>query len=228
MPIMRPLFLHFQDDEHVAGIDDQFMCGNAFLVAPVYEQGATARRAYIPQGHWYNFWSNALTAGPQITRLPAPIHQLPLLVRAGSVVPTWPTMQYIGEQPIQTLTLHVYPGNGTSQLYEDDGHTWAFRHGDYRLTEFVSTLDGSIAAPERITIHRTTHSPSLTPGSSGAASFLLPPTYEHIRIELHGIASPGPQILVDGAPVPHPEFDADVRTLSFETDEFETIEVLFQ
>ena len=228
MPIVRPLFLPFQDDDHVAGIDDQFMCGDAFLVAPVYVRGATARRAYIPQGYWYDFWSNALTAGPQITRLPAPIHHIPLLVRAGSIVPAWPTMQYIGEQPIQTLTLHVYPGNGTSLLYEDDGRTWAFRQGAYRLTEFRSILDGSIPAPDQLTIRRTCASPASSSGPSNGAPSILPPTYARIRIELHGIASARPKIHVDGETIPYTEFDADKRTMTFETGEFETIAVFWR
>jgi alpha-glucosidase len=224
MPIARPLFLHFQDDEHAAGIDDQFMCGDAFLVAPIYERGATSRRIYIPQGYWYNFWDNGLTAGPHIARLPAPIHHIPLLVRAGHIVPTWPVMQHTGEQPVQTLTLHVYPGNGTSQLYKDDGRTWDFQDGHYRVTQFVSTLVGSVSAPERLTIQRSIQPP---PSPTARANVDSPlPAYERIRILLHGISSPH-EIRVDGRTVSGLEYDAGLRTLSFDAERFETINVLW-
>ena len=62
-----------------------------------------------------------LTAGPQIARLEAPIDRLPLLVRAGSIVPAWPVMQHTDEKPIDELTLRVYAGAGESPLYEDEG-----------------------------------------------------------------------------------------------------------
>ena len=223
LPIIRPLFLHFQDDEHAAAIDDEYMCGDAFLVAPVYERGATSRRVYIPKGHWYNFWDHTLTAGPQITHLPAPIRHIPLLVRAGSIVPTWPVMQYTGQKPVQTLTLHVYPGSGTSWLYEDDGHTWNFQRGECRVTQFVSSLEGSVPTPEKLTIHRTIQTPEQQ--ATPAATRAYHPGYTHLRIALHGIASAPPQIRVDDKPLSCTEFDARTHTLSFETGECETIVV---
>jgi alpha-glucosidase len=223
MPMARPLCLAFQGDRHAASIDDQFMFGDAFLVAPVVEpqharEGAAARlvpsrRVYIPAGRWFDFWEGGLTGGPQITRLQAPIHRMPLLVRAGSVVPAWPVMQHTGEHPVERLILHVYPGNGQSVLYEDDGETWAFQQGDWRLTHMTCTLRQT-AEESFLQVERTTEGP-------------FTPAYERIQVQLHGLSSPPEVCLADGAPVELARFSSRTRTATLETGLFRTLVARF-
>ncbi len=220
LPMARPLFLPFQDDPHSAEIDDQFMFGDALLVSPVCEPGARTRRAYIPAGHWFDFWTNALTAGPQIAQLDAPLERIPLLVRAGSVIPAWPLMQYSDEHPVDALTLHAYPGTAKSWLYEDDGHTWAFREGACRLTRFVCALDGRPAAPRAFKLRREVTPPR---GPLGGL-----PDYTRLRVELHGVARPPAHIHIDGAETREWEFEADKRTVHLESALFEEIEAVFE
>jgi alpha-glucosidase len=164
LPILRPLLLTFQDDADTHTLDDQFLCGDAFLVAPVIEEGAVRRSVYLPAGAWYDFWTDEPFCGPARIEVEAPLERLPLFVRAGFVVPMAPVvptgpvsaagaaMQYVGERPVDPLTLHVYPGDGAGQLYEDDGHTWAFQNGDCRLTRFALTTTG--APPSRLDLRR--------------------------------------------------------------------------
>jgi alpha-glucosidase len=209
-PIARPLFLAFQDDPHTAQIEDQFMFGDAFLVSPVLEPGSTSRRAYIPPGRWYDFWENTLTGGPQITRLPAPIDRIPLLVRAGSIVPAWPVMQHTGERPVERLILHVYPGQGSSLLYEDDGHTWAFQQGDCRVTRL--TCAPHPGQPGGLRVERVTEGP-------------FTPQYEEIQVQVHGLQIRAQEITVDGKPLEKARFDETSRTLTFEAGLFEIIEM---
>jgi alpha-glucosidase len=187
MPMMRPLFLAYQDEPYTRGLEDEFLFGDAILAAPITEAGRTSRQAYLPPGRWYDFWDDTLTAGPQIKRLPAPLDRLPLLIRAGSVVPAWPLMQHTGEQPIDTLTLHVYPGNGESQLYEDDGLTWAFQAGDYRLTRFQMHTEWAAGSshPAQLRLERT-HEGRFTP------------QHARTRIVLHGFQAAPRQVSVDG------------------------------
>ena len=209
VPIVRPLVLAFQDDPHVAAIDDAFMYGDAFLVAPILAPKATSRRAYIPAGQWYDYWTGIRTAGPQITRLDAPIHHIPLLVRAGSVVPAWPPMQHTGERSLDALILHVYPGDGTSWLYEDDGHTWAFLEGERRVTRFDCMLkDGTLQ------VTRSAEGP-------------YRPEYDRIRVLVHGLAAPPQRVSVDGAALDAAYNDGD-RTARFETELFDRIEVILE
>ncbi len=154
LPILRPLLLTFQDDAATHALDDQFLCGDALLVAPVVEEGAVSRSVYLPAGTWYDFWTDEPLIGPVHVSAGAPLERLPLYARAGSIVPMGPVMQYVGERSVDSLTLHVYPGDGESCLYEDDGRTWAFRDGDHGVTRFSLSTEGSL--PSRLELRRQT------------------------------------------------------------------------
>jgi alpha-glucosidase len=187
LPMMRPLFLAYQDEPHARSLEDEFLFGDAILVAPITTAGQTSRQAYLPPGRWYDFWDDTPTGGPQISRLDAPLHRLPLLVRAGSIVPAWPLMQHTGEQPVETLILHLYPGTGDSVLYEDDGHTQSFRHGHYRLTRFQMQTEWALEPARPAQIHLRL-----------AREGQYQPEYKQTRVVLHGLATPPQEITVDG------------------------------
>ncbi len=140
LPIVRPLFLAFQDDSATHTLDDEFMCGDFLLVAPVLEEGATRRQVYLPPGLWYDFWTDAVFEGPAKFEAEAPLERIPVFVRAGAVIPMGPDMDYVGQRPVDPLTLHLYPpAEGqevNSFLYEDDGETFAYREGVYLLHRF--------------------------------------------------------------------------------------------
>jgi alpha-glucosidase len=200
MPIMRPLFLAYQDEPYTRGMEDEFLCGDTFLVAPITQTQRTSRQAYLPPGRWYDFWTDTLTAGPQIKRLEAPLDRLPLLVRAGSVVPAWPAMQHTGERTIDTLTLHLYPGTGQSHLYEDDGQTWAFQEGDYALTCFQMHTEWATdsSRPAQIRLERT-HEGRFVP------------EYTRMRVVLHGLKAAPQQVSIDGQVVPDVHIQPDTH-----------------
>jgi len=87
-PYMRALFMDFPNDAKAADVSDEYMFGPAFLVAPVTDQGVTARNVYLPAGtDWFNYWTNERVHGGQTIPVNAPIDQLPLFVKAGSIVP---------------------------------------------------------------------------------------------------------------------------------------------
>ena len=140
MPVMRALWLHYPDDAKAVARGDQFLWGRDMLVAPVVEQGATARSVYLPRGAWYDFWSGErLEGGREITR-PVALETLPLYVRAGAIVPMGPLKQYTAEKVEGPTTLTVYPGaNGTFLLYEDDGSSFNYRKGEWMGLEMVWT-----------------------------------------------------------------------------------------
>ncbi|GAB4469021.1 MAG: glycoside hydrolase family 31 protein [Anaerolineae bacterium] len=145
LPIVRPLMLAYPDDLHARRIDDQFLFGSAILVAPIVEQGAASRSIYLPCGEWYDFWSNQLHQGGQTIEVSAPLDTLPLFVRAGSVIPLWEAQQYVGEKPLDALTLLAYRADGEhhSILYEDDGVSTAYRtQGQYRLSHLLVRGEG--------------------------------------------------------------------------------------
>jgi alpha-D-xyloside xylohydrolase len=134
-PFMRGLFMDFGNDPKVADIGDEYMFGPALLVAPVTDQGMTSRTVYLPAGtDWYNFWTNERVHGGQTITVNAPIDQIPLFVRAGSILPMGTTVESTND--VQKIAkLQVYPGaDGSFELYRDDGTTYAYEKGDFQIS----------------------------------------------------------------------------------------------
>ena len=131
--IMRGLVMDFPDDAKVRDIDDEYMFGPAFLVAPVTEYGARSRDVYLPAcSDWYDFYSGKRYVGGRTIRADAPLARMPLFVRAGAIVPVGPAIQYSNEKPDAPITLYVYTGaNGHFSLYHDQGTTYDYEHGAY-------------------------------------------------------------------------------------------------
>lgn len=131
--IMRALPMDFRSDPNAAAISDEYMFGPAFLVAPVTQAQAATRRVYLPQGtSWIDFWTGKTLGGGKSTVASAPIGTLPLFVRAGSIVPLGPDVQYTSEKPADPIELRVYPGaDGDFTLYEDEGDNYNYEHGAY-------------------------------------------------------------------------------------------------
>jgi alpha-D-xyloside xylohydrolase len=129
--MMRGLVMDFRTDAKAREITDEYMFGPAFLVNPVTEAKARTRPVYLPVASgWYDFWTGAALAGCQTIEAPAPYDAIPLYVRAGSIVPFGPELQYTGEKPADPLTLYVYTGaDGAFTLYEDDGLTYGYERG---------------------------------------------------------------------------------------------------
>jgi alpha-D-xyloside xylohydrolase len=137
--IMRALVMDFPADTNVFNLGDEYMFGPAFLVNPVTTYQARSRPVYLPQaaGGWYDFWSGKFVAAGQTIDAPAPYDALPLFVRAGSIIPTGPELQYTGEKPADPITIHVYAGaDGAFTLYEDDGLTYKYEKGAFAEIPF--------------------------------------------------------------------------------------------
>jgi alpha-D-xyloside xylohydrolase len=135
-PYMRALFMDFPQDPRVADVGDEYMFGPALLVAPVTEQGATSRDVYLPAGSdWYNYWTNERLAGGQTVRVAAPIDTLPLLVRAGSILPLGQAVE--NTKQVQPLSkLRVYAGaDADFRLYQDDGQTYNYERGQNSISD---------------------------------------------------------------------------------------------
>ena len=115
------------------------MFGPAFLVSPVTEPQATSRTVYLPAGaKWVDFWTGETLAGGQTVTANAPANILPLYVRAGSIVPFGPALQYATEKPADPIELRVYPGaDGQFTLYEDEGDNYNYEQGGYATIPFL-------------------------------------------------------------------------------------------
>jgi alpha-D-xyloside xylohydrolase len=129
-PFMRPLWMDFPNDPNVANVGTQYMFGPAFLVAPVTEQGQTQKDVYLPAGSdWYNYWTNEKLAGGRWVKVAAPIEQIPLFVRAGSIIPIGAPVQSTATRQAIAQIL-VYPGRNVDfNLYDDDGISYDYEKG---------------------------------------------------------------------------------------------------
>ena len=136
--IMRPLVMDFMADANVLNIGDEYMFGPAFLVAPVYEYGARKREVYFPECEgWYEFGTNEFVEAGITKTVDAPYGRMPLYVRAGSVVPFGPEIQWSDEKPADVIDLYVYQGaDGTFALYEDENVNYNYEKGAYAMIEF--------------------------------------------------------------------------------------------
>jgi len=179
MPLIRPLFFSDPADTGLRRIDDAFFVGNNLLAAPVTMPGSLARSVVLPQGSWFDLDGNQFS-GQTTHQVSAPLDQLPVFVRAGTVLPQWPVRQHTGE-PVASATLHAYLGNGQSSWYEDAGDGFDHESEGHRSTTF--RLDAS----DGFTIDRATKG-NYDPG------------YEQTTLVVHGLTTAPRRIEVEGQP----------------------------
>lgn len=135
---MRALVMDFPADRSALNISDQFLFGPALLVNPVTKAGATSRAVYLPGNTpWYDFWNGAKQYGGKTITALATLERIPLYVRAGSIIPMGPEMQWTSEKPADPIELRIYPGqDGEFTLYEDDGMSYQFEKGERSTITF--------------------------------------------------------------------------------------------
>lgn len=151
-PIVRGLMWDHPQDAHALTeqYKYQFFLGKDFLVAPVYKSQAASRGwrkgIYLPQGQWIDYWDgrvvdagvNGKVIDQQVT-----LERLPVMVRAGAILPMYPTALYDGQVAKDTLTLDIYPhGKSSFTMYEDDGETRQYQQGQYASQTF--TVDAPV------------------------------------------------------------------------------------
>lgn len=136
LPILRPLVLHYEKDDKVKELNDEFLYGERILVAPVVEQGKRFRGVYLPKGTWVDYWTKEVIAGEQYIIREAPLDVCPIYVKAGSVIPNYPEQSYIGEKDIKELILDVYEGEGEYTHYQDNGEDFNYQNGEFNKYSF--------------------------------------------------------------------------------------------
>ena len=135
--LMRALPMDYPDDINVRDLDDQWMFGPALMPCPVSEYGARSRDVYFPEGGWYDFYTGKYVHGGKTMSVPAPYERIPLYVRAGSIIPFGPEMQWSDQYSADVIRLYVYAGaDADFRLYEDDGLTYGYEKGAYASVSF--------------------------------------------------------------------------------------------
>jgi alpha-glucosidase len=213
LPMVRPLFLEFPNaalDGHPIDTDiaasGEFLLGPDLLIAPQpYPDELDAYAVELPSPDWYNYWTgerisepiHAVKAAPDPTAVPdrdgqfsiqvsPALAQLPVFVRAGSILPVAPLVQSTNETPQGPLTLRFYIGDSCAgELYQDDGKTYAFQHGAYLRLKF--------------TCQRTAEGVHLNIGSHEGS---YPAWWKEIHFEIYGFTPTQNEIVVNSIKVP--------------------------
>lgn len=130
--LMRPLVMDWRNDVEAQNTGDEYLFGPAILVSPVTTQGAITRTVYLPKATWYDFWTGAKVEGEKRVEAAAPLAKLPLYVRAGSIIPMGPTMEWSTQKPADPIEIRVYPGaDGDFTLYEDENDNYNYAKGQH-------------------------------------------------------------------------------------------------
>src|SRR6202049_2294043 len=186
-PMLRPLFWAYPEDAATYAMDDEFLCGDALLVAPVTRPGVEYRHVYLPAGSWFHFWTGARLDGPAHILAYAPLGQPAIYVRANMAVPLWPEMNYVSQQEADPLTFVLYPceGSGIATFYEDAGDGYEYANGVYARRKITCEVENGHI---RVVI--------------GEQEGAFAPARRHVRLELREIAAEPGSVQLGKAPPP--------------------------
>ncbi len=136
--ILKGMMMEFPADKKTETINDQFMCGKSLLINPVYNFNDRSRKVYLPAGaNWYDFYSDKTFAGGQVITADAPISNIPVFVKEGSIIVTGAVMQYSTEKPADTLVITIYgKKDAVFELYEDENENYNYETGKYASIQF--------------------------------------------------------------------------------------------
>ncbi|MFT3844343.1 MAG: glycoside hydrolase family 31 protein [Lacibacter sp.] len=136
--IIRALVMDFAADKNVYNIDNEFLFGQSILVTPVTEKGTQLQKVYLPAGaNWFDLWTGEILQGGKYISKATPINSMPVYIKAGSIIPWGPKVQYAEEKKWDKLEIRIYPGaDATFTLYEDDNNSYDYEKGKYSVVQF--------------------------------------------------------------------------------------------
>jgi alpha-glucosidase len=156
--VVRPSFWMYPDDPNLADDSTAWMFGDALLVSPIVTSGETEHSVYLPRGTWFDYASGAQLAGGRTIKVKTDAKtwdDIPLFVRSGSILATQTPQNFVGETPVEEVTLDIFADTKPARFvyYDDDGETYAYEHGAfYRQTVTAIADHGAvrvaITAPE--------------------------------------------------------------------------------
>jgi alpha-glucosidase (family GH31 glycosyl hydrolase) len=186
--LVQPLAFAWPHDANVRNDVDAWLFGDWLLVSPVVRQGQTVKRIYLPAGTWTDWFTGKVYAGGRTIDYPVDAKSwadIPLFIRAGAIIPTWPPMDYVGQRAVTTLDVDLFPAAEATHFdyYDDDGETYAYQHGAY--------------FSQRLNLQRTGDGVRV---DLAAASGSYAPALKFYLLKIHGTPAAG--VTANGKPLP--------------------------
>lgn len=195
LPLCRPLYYEHPEVEEAYTYQDQYYFGDDLLVAPVLSprspvDGCASQEVWIPPGDWVHWFTGRIYRGPAKHTLLTPLDEIPILVRAGAVIPLMPKAPRIDPLPPDPVELHIFAGDdGRLLLYDDDGMSAGYLRGEVAWTP--------------ITHQREADQHLIAIGPCDGVFDLMPRKRMWV-IHLRD-STPASEVRVNGEPLPHNE-----------------------
>ena len=146
--LVRPLTFGWPRDPKVRNDFSAWLFGRWLLVSPVVERDQTEKHIYLPAGVWTDWSSGKVYLGGRSIALPVDSRtwsDIPLFIRQGAIIPTQPVMDYVGQHPVTTVRVNVFPAAKRTSFdyYDDDGKSYAYEHGSYFLQRLSAKASGN-------------------------------------------------------------------------------------
>lgn len=216
VPIMRPLFLEYPEEEDFNKKSDyayQFLFGRDLLVAPKAYEFLDTYDVKLPAGDWFDYWTGQRVAGGKVAPVTPPLDTLPVYVRAGAILPQQPVVQHTDQVPDGPLEVRVYPGQDCrGWLYLDDGKTFAYKRGDYLRVSYTCAVGADDVQVQLVPVGR------------------YPPWWKQIEIEIYGSERAPREVLLGGKSITgwkHDEQSGRVTMVIAETGGPQEVEVRY-
>ncbi len=139
LALCRPTYYSYPEDDAAYIARHQYFLGDDLLAAPILTPadpatGLASAVVWVPPGTWTDWTTHEQWTGPRWVQISGGLDRVPLLVRAGAVVPVAPVGRTTADLPTDHLTLRIFPGDGSGQVYEDDATTVAYTAGEFEWT----------------------------------------------------------------------------------------------
>ncbi|MFI5252905.1 MAG: TIM-barrel domain-containing protein [Bacteroidota bacterium] len=192
--ICKPMYYDYPETPKAYDFKDQYMFGDDMLVAPIASPVSddsmfSSKKIWLPEGEWIEWFTGARLKGPAVLTRSFELEEIPVYVKAGSIIPMQPPMKHTDEKPLNPLILTVFPGDsGSTECYDDAGNSNTYQDEFANTTiKQTRTQDGGMTI-------------SIFPVKGSYRGMLQKRSYE---IRLMGYLPPDKIVINRGKPLPY-------------------------
>ncbi len=156
--LCRPMYYDYPESDKAYQYKYQYLFGDDMLIAPISDSisklnNLASKEIWLPKGKWYEWHSGSLLEGEKTISRKFAIDEIPIYVKAGSIIPMYPKVNHL-QQQVSDWVLNIIPGNnGETTVYEDDGTTNAYTKGNYATTKVIQNTSKNTKNIKNIKIY---------------------------------------------------------------------------